>query len=76
MLKINQYLKTIWVQLEHYILIDINKPTNTNMIIIVPKPFKMSAIYPELRTEIIFISQKAYFLEKPKEKLVSTFSQE
>lgn len=52
------------------------------MIIIVPKTFKVSAIYPELAKEILSISQKhywnekAYFLEKLKEKLVSAFSQE
>jgi len=63
MLKTNQYLKNIQTQSEHCILIATHKLANTNMIIIVPRTFKMSTIYLELGKEILLILQKHSWAE-------------
>lgn len=42
--------------MEKYILIDADKLTNTNMIIIMPKTFKTTNVYSKLGKEIILIA--------------------
>lgn len=66
--------------MEEYILIDPEKLKNTNMIIIVPKTFKKTNVYPKFGKEVLLIAskhswdEKAYFPENLQENPDSTFS--